>query len=266
MRVNWKHLMGKLVEKLERAEKGAGQALGFGAAKRESIAPVLLLGAVAAGNAAQAKAVTASGIDGALLTGIGNAKQAAVGRSVKAFGETLFGVWTDEGQPEEAGGADFQVFSSDATPAGALTGEGRTLVMQVQPELPDSLLRTIDQLPVDAFLVALDAPLTVAQLMRLARVRGATSKRLLVHLGALPAKADAEQLRDAGASALVVDAAGQTAAAFGETLAMLRELPQKSPRQRDRERSGATVPQPSFGAARSAPPPPPDDDDDWDDD
>ena len=38
--------MGKLTDKLERAEKGAGQPLGFGgAAKRESIAPVLLLGA-----------------------------------------------------------------------------------------------------------------------------------------------------------------------------------------------------------------------------
>ncbi len=258
--------MGKLVEKLERAEKGAGQPLGFGgAAKRESIAPVLLLGAVAAGDAAQAEAVTASGVDGALLA-VGSAKKAAVNASVKALGETLFGIWTDEGQGEESGGADFQVFSSDATPASALTGEDRTLVMQVQPELPDSLLRTLDLLPVDAFLVALEAPLTVAQLMRLARVRGATSRRLLVHLGALPTKEDAEQLRDAGAAALVVDAAGRSADAFRETLAMLRELPHKSPRQRDRERSGASVPQPSFGAARSAPPPPPDDDDDWDDD
>ena len=257
--------MGKLTEKLERAEKGAGQPLGFGgAAKRESVAPVLLLGAVAAGYATQAEAVTASGIDGALITGAGSATKAALGKSTKALGETLFGVWTDEGQAEEAGGVDFQVFSSDETPAGALTGEGRTLIMQVQPELPDSLLRTVDQLPVDAFLVSLDTPLTVAQLMRLARVRGATSKRLLVHLDALPAKADAEQLRDAGASALVVDAAGQTADTFRETLAMLRELPRRSPRHRDGERFGATVPQPSFGAARSAPPP--DDDDDWDDD
>ena len=258
--------MGKLVEKLERAEKGTGQPLGFGgAAKRESIAPVLLLGAVAAGDAAQAEAVTTSGIDGALLA-VSSAKKTAVNASVKALGETLFGIWTDEGQAEETGGSDFQVFSSDATPAAALNGEDRTLVMQVQPELPDSLLRTLDLLPVDAFLVALEAPLTVAQLMRLARVRGATSRRLLVHLGALPTKADAEQLRDAGAAALVVDAAGLSADAFRETHAMLRELPHKSPRQRDRERSGASVPQPSFGAARSAPPPPPDDDDDWDDD
>ena len=258
--------MSKLVEKLERAEKGAGQPLGFGgAAKRESIAPLLLLGAVAAGDAAQAGAVTASEIDGALIAA-GSAKKTAVTASAKTLGETLFGVWTDEGQAEEAGGADFQVFSSDATPASALSGEDRTLVMQVQPELPDSLLRTLDLLPVDAFLVSLDGPLTVAQLMRLARVRGATSRRLLVHLGSLPTKADAEQLRDGGASALIVDAAGQTADAFRETHAMLRELPRKSSRQRDGERSGATIPQLSFGSARSAPLPPPDDDDDWDDD
>ena len=234
--------MSKLVEKLERAEKGAGQPLGFGgAAKRESIAPVLLLGAVAAGDAVQAGAVTASEIDGALIAAAGSAKKTAVTASAKALGETLFGVWTDEGQAEEAGGADFQVFSSDATPASALSGEGRTLVMQVQPELPDSLLRTLDLLPVDAFLVSLDGPITIAQLMRLARVRGATSRRLLVHLGSLPTKADAEQLRDGGASALVVDAAGQTADTFRETHAMLRELPRKSHRQRDGERSGATA-------------------------
>ena len=260
--------MGKLLEKLERAERGASQPLGFGgAAKRESVAPVLLLGAVAAGDAAQAEAVRASEIDGALIAGASGAKKAALSASAKALGETLFGVWTDEGEEEEAAGADFQVFASDATPAGALAGDGRTLVMQAQLDLPDSLLRTLDLLPLDAFLVALDMPLTVAQLMRLARVRAATSRRLLVHLAALPAKADAEQLRDIGVSVIVVDAAGQSADALRETHAMLCELPPRSPRQRQRDRSGATVPQPSFGGARAAPAPSPDDDDDdWDDD
>ena len=133
---------------------------------------------------------------------MGSAKKvAALDRSVKALGRNaLRGVDRRGSSRRRVGGADFQVFSSDETPAAALNGEGRTLIMQVQPELPDSLLRTLDQLPVDGFLVSLDGPLTVAQLMRLARVRGATSRRLLVHLGALPAKADAEQLRDAGAA------------------------------------------------------------------
>ena len=250
--------MGKLTDRLERAEKGAGQPLGFGgAAKRESIAPLLLLGAVAAGDAAQAEAVTASGDRRRADHRDGEREESGGGQVGQGSGRNALRGVDRRGQSEETGGADFQVFSSDQTPAGALTGEGRTLIMQVQPELPDSLLRTLDQLPVDAFLVSLDVPLTVAQLMRLARVRGATSRRLLVHLGALPAKADAEQLRGAGAAALIVDAAGQTADAFRETLAMLRELPRKSPRQRDgdtlrRNRAAAVVRRRALGAPASA--------------
>ena len=259
--------MGQLIEKLERAERGAAQPLGFGgAAKRESVAPLLLLGVVEAGDAAQAQAVAASGIDAALIKATGAEQQPAIEKSAKALAETTVGAWTEEGLDAAPAGADFEVFSSAATLAGAIAGEGRTIVMQAEPELDDGLLRTLGMLPVDAFLVALGAPLTVAELMRFGRIRGATSRRVFAQLPALPSKAEAEQLRDAGASALVIDAKGQSAEAFRETLAMLRELPRKSSRHRDR--SGATIPQPgrTEAAASPAPPPDDDDDDDWDDD
>lgn len=258
--------MGQLIDKLERAERGAAQPLGFGGAvKRESVAPMLLLAAVDAGDAAQAKAAAASGVDGALIKASAGQK-AAIEKSAKALGETTFGVWTEEGLDAPPAGADFEVFSSSATLAGAIAGEGRTIVMQAEPELDDALLRTLGMLPVDAFLATLGAPLTVAELMRFGRVRGATSRRVFARLPAPPTKAEAEQLRDAGASALIVDAKGQSAETLRETLAMLRELPRKSPRRRDR--SGATIPQPgrTEAAASPAPPPDDDDDDDWDDD
>lgn len=259
--------MDQLIEKLERAERGAAQPLGFGgAAKRESVAPMLLLAAVDAGDAAQAKAAAASGVDAALIKAAGAKEKAAVEKSAKALAETTFGVWTEEGLDATPDGADFEVFSSSATLAGAIAGEGRTIVMQAEPEMDDALLRTLGMLPVDAFLVTLGAPLTVAELMRFGRVRGATSRRVFARLPAAPSKAEAEQLRDAGASALIIDAKGQSADALRETLAMLRELPRKSPRRRDR--SGATLPQPgrTEAAASPAPPPDDDDDDDWDDD
>ena len=258
--------MGQLIDKLERAERGAAQPLGFGgAAKRESVAPMLLLAAVDAGDAAQAKAAVASGADGALIKA-GAGQKAAIEKSAKALGETTFGVWTEEGLDATPAGADFEVFSSSATLAGAIAGEGRTIVMQAEPEMDDALLRTLGMLPVDAFLATLGAPLTVAELMRFGRVRGATSRRVFARLPALPTKAEAEQLRDAGASALIVDAKGRSAETLRETLEMLRELPRKSPRRRDR--SGATIPQPgrTEAAASPATPPDDDDDDDWDDD
>ncbi|MDA1036622.1 MAG: hypothetical protein O3B65_07065, partial [Chloroflexi bacterium] len=133
--------MGELLDKLERASKGTVQALGFGAAKREKVAPMLLIGAIAPGDDAQAKLASDSALDAVIVTGQG-ATKANVDKSVKAATGLTIGVWQDEASAEDVAGSDYQVFSSDATPIGALGGENRTNVMQVSPELEDSLLRT----------------------------------------------------------------------------------------------------------------------------
>ena len=259
--------MGELLDKLERASRGAATPLGFASAvKREKIAPMLLLGALAAGDAAGAKLAVDGALDGAIVVGTGGAKKADVDRSVAALDGVTFGVWLDEAQPKAPDGADFQVFSSEATPAGALSGDERTTVMQVVPELDDSLLRTIEALPVDAFLVSLaDAgSLTVRQLMRLARVRGVTSRWILVHVASLPTKEELEQLRDAGAGAVVVDLAGATAASLKATRELLLELPH-GPTKRKKGRGVVTLPAaaaPATGPSRPEPEPDEDDDDD----
>ena len=259
--------MGELLDKLERASRGAATPLGFtSAAKREKIAPMLLLGAVAAGDAAQAKLASGGALDGAIVVATGGAKTADVDRSAAALAGMTFGIWLDEAQPHEPDGADFQVFSSEATPAGALSGEERTTVMHVVPELDDSLLRTIEYLPVDAFLVSLaDAgSLTVRQLMRLARVRGVTSRWILAHVAALPTKEEFEQLRDGGVGAVVVDLAGQTAGSLEATHELLRDLPHEPPR-RKKGRGGVTLPSTAaLAPGPSRPEPEPDEDDDDD--
>ena len=259
--------MGELLDKLERASRGAGTPLGFASAvKREKIAPMLLLGALAAGDAAGAKLAVDGALDGTIVVGTGGANKADVEQSVAALKGVTFGVWVDEAQSKRPDGADFEVFSSEATPAGALSGEDRTTVMHVVPELDDSLLRTIESLPVDAFLVSLaDAgSLTVRQLMRLARVRSVTSRWILVHVASLPTKAELEQLRDAGAGAVVVDLAGQSAAALKATREVLLELPHE-PTKRKKGHGPVTLPAtaaPASGPSRPEPEPDEDDDDD----
>ena len=261
--------MSELIDKLERAAKGASQPLGFGgAAKRERIAPILILGGVDAGDAAQAKTVVEAELDAVIVSAREGAKKADVDKSAKALKGVTCGVWFDEGQASDTDGADFQIFSSAATPIGALAGEKRTTVMQVAPELDDSLLRTIDMLPVDAFFVSLaDADsLTISQLMRLGRVRGVTSRWLIAYLPALPSKEEAEQLRDVGVAAIAVSAKDLTAEAFKATREMLLDLPRESAKKKQRERGSVTLPRQSSTSAASAPPPEPDDDDDdWDD-
>ena len=105
---------------------------------------MLLLGALAAGDAQGAKLAVDGALDGAIVVGTGGAKKGDVDRSAAALEGVTFGVWLDEAQPIGPNGADFQVFSSEGTPAGALSGDERTTVMQVVPELDDSLLRTIE--------------------------------------------------------------------------------------------------------------------------
>ena len=257
--------MSKLLDKLEKASRGVVQPLGFGGgARREKVAPMLLLGAVQAGNDADAKLVAEADLDGAIVIA---GKAADIDKSAKGLGDgPVCGAWYDEAQAEDTEGIDFQVFSSDKTPVAALGGEERTNVMQVVPELDDSLLRTIDHLPVDAFLVSLaDAEsLTIAQLMRLARVRGVTSRWLLVHLAALPSKEELEQLRDAGVGAIVVTVAGQTPDALKACKQRLLDLPHEAP-ERNKGKSFATLPSVASDPRRPAQPAPEPDEDDWDD-
>jgi len=259
--------MGQLLDKLDRAAKGTVQPLGFGAAsKREEVAPMLLIGVVAPGDDAQAKLVLDASLDAAIVLGLGSTK-ANVEKSAKSLKDTTTGVWQDEATTKDTAGTDFQVFSAGSTPIGSLGDENRTNVMQVDPEMDDSLLRAIDYLPVDAFLVSLTdtETLTLNQLMRLGMVRGVTSRWILAHLAMLPVKEELEQLRELGVSGIVVDVAGKTAKALKECRQALLELPHEQP-ERNKSRSVATLP--SVGLRpRSEPTPAPEpDDDDYDDD
>lgn len=262
--------MGDLLKKFERASKGTVQPLGFGgAAKRETVAPMLLLGAADAGDDAQAKLAVEADVDAVIVSGRGSAKKADIDKSIKAAKGLTVGVWVDEAAEEAPAGADFQVFTSQDTPIGSLGGENRTNVMQVAPELEDGLLKTIEHLPVDVFLVSLaDAEkLTVSQLMRIGRIRGATSRWLITHLAALPTQPELEQLREAGVSGIVVDLANQDAAGLKACKEALQALPHDIP-ERNKRRNVATLPSAGLnsGPARQQEPEPDDDDDEWEDD
>ncbi len=254
--------MSELIDKLERASKGAAQPLGFGgAARRERIAPILLLAAVDSRNGAQAQAVAEAGLDAAIVDG--------AAASPHPLQDVTLGVWFDQAQLADPDGADFQVFSSDATPLAALAGDERTLIMEIDPDIDNTLLRSLDSLPVDAFIVRLlDAGgLTVRQLMQLGRVRGATSRWLIAHIPALPSREEAELLRDAGVGAALISAAGVSADDLRKTREMLLDLPRESARKKRRERSAVALPRVAESAAPAPPPSAPDDDDDdWDDD
>lgn len=214
--------------------------MGFAAsAPKEKTPTVPLLATVS--SEAEAKAAANAGLDGALVVGI--TSKAAVDKISKALNSHAWGLWKTHADTTPPEKADFQVFSSEATPLAAIGGEAHATIMQVSPELDDSLLRTIEDIPVDAFLVSLAGvdSLTVHQLMRIARVRGVTSKWLFLHLASVPSINEVERLREAGVCALIVDGAGKSSAELKKARAALLALPNGSPKRRQEQRS-ATIP------------------------
>ncbi len=250
--------MGKLLDMLERASSGVRQSMGFSAISRgEKVSPMLLLGCAGEDADSAAKRIVEAGLDGALLAA-GKKGQAASTR--KTLAGMAWGIWQNEAGPQREEGADFEVFSSDETPLSVLNSEEHTAIMQVSPEMDDALLRCIEDVPVDAFLVSIaDVPsLTVRQLMRIARVRSVVSKYLLVHLATLPSKEDMAHLRDTGVDAMVVDVTSHSLDALKACRAELQELPHATP-QRRRDRPAPLLPQMSLAAG---PEPQEDEDDD----
>ena len=251
--------MGKLMDRLEQTTRSGAQPMGFAVARVEKTPSLLLLAKVSAGGA-DPKAAADAGLDGALVAA--SSPRASLKKTAKALDGLPWGPWLDTAQAELPDGADFQVFTSDASPVAAIGGEEQTSIMQVSPDLDDEVLRAIDDLPVDAFLVSMagEGPLTVRHLLRLARVSGVTSKWLLLHLSEAPTKHEAEQLRDAGVSALVLDADGVSVDQLRQARQTLLDL--SSAPKRSKERRTATLPSIGLpgGGSRREP-----DEDDYDD-
>lgn len=256
--------MSKLTDKFDRASRGSVAPMGFGGqAKREKVASVLLIGIAKLGDRAEVQRITSAGLDAALLTVNGAAKAADVKAAATALKDAPWGVWQD-GATADAADSDFRVIASTGTPLASLGGEDTTNVMVLAQDIDDTYLRALEDLPADAFVVAVsgNGPLTVGHLMEVARVRRSTSKHLVVQVAALPNKAELVQLRDAGVEALAIEVGGQTDKALKDAVAELMDLP--APKRSKRDRSTATLPS---IAAESAPSrreePEPDEDDDY---
>ena len=257
--------MGKLMDLLEQASQGVAQPLGFAAGRREKVSPLLLIGRVRLGDDAAARGIVDAGLHALVWAVAENAKESQLKTATKDLDRLAWGIWQKGLNDTPAKGADFELFSSEETPIGPFLDEDRTVFMQVDPEMDDGMLRTLEDLPVSAFLISLaDASsLTLRQLVRVARVRGSTSKYLLLHLAVLPSKEELGVLRDTGVNALVVDAADHPVEELKACRARLDELPQATPQRRG-ERRVLTLP-PLRASSRSAPQKEEEDYDDEDD-
>ncbi len=193
---------------------------------------MLLVAAVARADSARLAEI-AAGADAGLLaidrliTGAEALKQAA-----KAVPDIPWGGWLREVVGEVVGkmSADFIVFNA----ASQIFAEEKTgKVLEVEPTLEPGLLKSADDLPVDAVLIAAEnEPLTWRDLMLIQRGVNILSKPLLVSVPPEVTTAELRALNEAGVRGVVVKAA--VAGKIAEIAKMLEKLPSPSARKKAR--------------------------------
>ena len=177
--------MSKFVDKLKQILMG-GQPMGFRATAAKASQPRMLLVAAVNPGAAKRLAGLVAGADAGLLS---MAKLTAGVKAIEQLTEATpdipWGGWLKEAGKEgmeAAAGADFIVFPAEKT-ALVMPGDDKPgKILEVEPWLEPGLLKAVDNLPVDAVLVAVeDSPfLTWHHLMLFQRCVNILNMPLLV--------------------------------------------------------------------------------------
>ena len=227
--------MSKFIDKLERASTG-GQPMGFRAAKAAAQKPRMLLVAAIAQVDIERLADFIAGADAGLLS---VAKLSSGAKNLKRISQAVsdipWGGWLKEVGREGIGklaeaGADFVVF-----PVGNSLFEDKKLgkILEVEPSLEPALLKTIDDLPVDAVLIASEEDkkfLTWQHLMLFQRCASLLAKPLLVSVSPEVSAGELGALWEAGVSGVVVKA--EPEGRITEIRRMLDKLPSPPPGKR----------------------------------
>jgi hypothetical protein len=230
--------MSKFIDKLERVSAG-GQPMGFRAGVAAAPKPRMLLVAVVAQVDIERLAAFIAGADAGLLS---MAKLSSGAKSLKQISQAVsdipWGGWLKEVGKEGIGklaeaGADFVVF-----PAGNSLFEDKKLgkILEVEPSLEPGLLKTIDDLPVDAVLIASEEDknfLTWQHLMLFQRCADLLAKPLLVSVPPEVSAGELGALWEAGVRGVVVKAEAE--GKIGEIRRMLDKLPLPSPGKRKKD-------------------------------
>jgi hypothetical protein len=165
-----------------------------------------------------------------------------------SFGELPWGVSIVETTEEQlarlkATGCDFLVFDAEKSPLILLREGDMGRILKFGPSLPDGLIRTTAQLPIDAVLIGDDTSLTVQRLMVCQHLANLVHKPLLTTTPiGIPGEA-LKELWETGLVGVVVEVAGDTK----EGLSGLRHAIDALPLSRRRRREKAEVMLPYLG-------------------
>ena len=229
-------MKSKLVTRLERLSKPA-QPMGFRTAVAEKTSSMLLIANLTTLDSEAIAATSRANVDAVILPAAELSKKPEAVALLK--GVIPWGIYLNTSNLEEVKalqekGCDFVIFEPSAAPASALKLEMGKIV-QLDPSLPDGMLRTANLLPVDGILVRGNEKMTVQRLMAYYQLGAMMRKPLIAELPAGAAK-DLAAAWEAGVNAAVVGGSRTALDAFRKEI---EGLPAKRAQKRE---VGATLP------------------------
>jgi hypothetical protein len=189
--------MSKFIDKLNSIASGGAAPMGFRVAGAKPRPKMALVAHVAA----EAKA---DGADAILL-----AIPKATRSLKKPKAKVLWGGWLKEVSAAEVkrlveGGADFVVFPAASVSSAIIEDEKLGKIVEVEADIEASLLKSIDDLPIDAVLIAGEKPsLTWQDLMLFRRAANILTKPLLVAVSPDVTASELQALCEAGVAGVV---------------------------------------------------------------
>ena len=206
--------MSKFIDRLEKLSKAETQPIGFRAQQPASPKPKIQLVASLPQESAESLTGYVAGADAGLLhisklsTGV-----EALQKISQALPDIPWGVWLQGGQGETKQltktGCDFAVFPAPDTPLAIIENDEVSRILEVEASLNEGLVRAINELPIDAVLIAVEQKenhtLNWQHLMLFQRFADLLTKPLLVSVPAKVTTGELKTLWEAGVTGVVIE-------------------------------------------------------------
>ena len=237
--------MSKLIDKLNQASQAVPQPMGFRQLQPVSSKPKILLVAILAQADVEELADCMAGADAGLLP-ISELSSGA--KTLQKISQVVpdipWGGWlrgSGQGEIKQMVkvGCDFVVFPAANTSLAIFQGDEVGKILEVESSLSEGLLRTVNELPVDAVLIASEQAegyfLTWHHLMLFQRFADLLTKPLLVSIPLVVTASELQALWGAGVNGVVVELrVGQPQDRLKELRQVIDELTFPAPRRREK--------------------------------
>ena len=230
--------MSKLLEKLEQISKGNAKPLGFAAAAaRSKLANMVIIAAVD-GNDKAAVTAAKEYADAILMNSLAGKNTAS--KSNLPWGAPVSETTDKQPLAIKESGCDFILLNTQDSPIALLQEEKLCRMIEIDPAMPDGLIRATNQLPVDIALIAGDISISMKRLIACQHIANLVGKYLLLRIPLEISKEDLREIWETGMTGVVVPVTGDAK----KELAKLRQSVDALPASRRKRisKTSATIP------------------------